>query len=74
MQASPPTRDEDQAQDDEDEDQEYEPPQEEDDDQGEMKIMKKKKMIKKFRAKDRHTQESTNSKRSPRQLHPRWHS
>jgi hypothetical protein len=34
MQASPPTRDEDQAQDHEDEDQEDEPPQEEDMDQG----------------------------------------
>jgi hypothetical protein len=34
MQASPPTKDEDQAQDDEDEDQEDEPPQEEDNDQG----------------------------------------
>jgi hypothetical protein len=38
---------------------------------GEMKKMKIRKMIKKFRAKDRHTQESTNSTRSPRQLHPR---
>jgi hypothetical protein len=55
MQASPPTQDEDQAQDDENEDQEDEPPQEEDNDQGEMKIMKTRKMIKKFRVKDRHT-------------------
>jgi hypothetical protein len=56
-QASPPTQDEDQAQD--DEDQEDEPPQEEVNDQGEMKKMKTRKMIKKFRVKDRHTQEST---------------
>jgi hypothetical protein len=58
--ASPPTQDEDQAQVDEGEDQEDEPPKEEDSDQGEMmKIMKTRKMIKKFRVKDRHTQEST---------------
>jgi hypothetical protein len=56
-QASPPTQDEDQAQD--DEDLEDEPPQEEVNDQGEMKKMKTRKMIKKFRVKDRHTQEST---------------
>jgi hypothetical protein len=37
---------------------------------GEMKIMKRRKMIKKFRVKDRHTQEPpSNSMRSPRQLH-----
>jgi hypothetical protein len=59
MQSSPPTQDEDQAQNDEDEDQEDEPPQEEDNDQGEMKIIKTRKMRKKFRVKDRHTQEST---------------
>jgi hypothetical protein len=58
-QASPPTQDEDQAQDDEDEDQEDEPPQEEVNDQGEMKIIKTRKMSKKFWVKDRHTQEST---------------
>jgi hypothetical protein len=58
-QASPPTQDEDEAQDDEDEDQEDEPPQGEDIDRGEMKIMKTRKMIKKLRIKDRHTQEST---------------
>jgi hypothetical protein len=56
MQASPPTQDEDQAQD--DENQEDEPPQEEDNDQGEMKLIKTRKMIKKYRVKDRHTQES----------------
>jgi hypothetical protein len=56
MQTSPPTQDGDQAQDDEDENQEDEPPQEEDMDQGEMKIIKTRKMIKKFRVKDRHTQ------------------
>jgi hypothetical protein len=59
MQASPRNQDEDQAQDDENEDQEDEPPQEEDTNQGEMKIIKTKKMIKKYRVKDRHTQEST---------------
>jgi hypothetical protein len=59
MQASPPTQDEDQAQIDEEEDQEDELPQEEDNDQGEMKIMKTRKMIKKFKVKDCHTQEST---------------
>jgi hypothetical protein len=58
-QASPPTQYEDQAQDDEDENQEDEPPQEEDIDRGEMKIMKTRKMIKKLRIKDHHTQEST---------------
>ena len=58
-QASPPTQDEEQAQDDEDENQEDEPPQEEDNDQGEIKIIKTRKMIKKFRVKDRHIQEST---------------
>jgi hypothetical protein len=58
-QASTPTQDEDQAQDDEKEDQENEPPQEEDNDQGEIIIIKKRKMIKKNRVKDRHTQEST---------------
>ena len=57
--ASPPTQDEDQAQDNEDEDQEDEPPQEEDNNQGEMKLIKTRKMIKKFRVKDCHTQEST---------------
>jgi hypothetical protein len=58
-QASPPTQYEDQAQDDEDENQEDEPLQEEDIDRGEMKIMKTRKMIKKLRIKDHHTQEST---------------
>jgi transposase InsO family protein len=58
-QASPPTQDEDQDQDDENEDQEDEPPQEEDNDQGETKIMKTREIIKRYRVKDRHTQEST---------------
>jgi hypothetical protein len=57
-QASPPTQDEDQAQNDEDEDQEDEPPQEEDNDQREMIMIKTRKMSKKYRVKDRHTQES----------------
>jgi hypothetical protein len=59
MQASPPTQDEDQVQDDENEDQEDETPQEEDNDQGEIIMSKTRKMIKKYRVKDRHTQEST---------------
>jgi hypothetical protein len=58
-QVSPPTQDENRAQNDEDEDQEDEPPQEEDNNQGEMKRMKTRKMIKKFRIKNCHTQEST---------------
>jgi hypothetical protein len=58
-QASPPTQDEELAQDDENEDQEDEPPQEEDNDQGEMKLIKTRKMIERFRIKDHHTQEST---------------
>jgi hypothetical protein len=71
MLASPLTQDEEQAQDDENEDQEDKPPQEEDNDQGEMIMIKTRKMIKKFRVKDHHTQESTKqSTRSPRQLHP----
>jgi hypothetical protein len=59
IQASPPTQDEDKAQEEGDEDQDDEPPQEENIDQGEMKMIKARKMIKKFRTKDRHTQEST---------------
>jgi hypothetical protein len=58
-QASPPTQDEEMAQEEEDEDQYIEPPQEEDIDQGEMKMIKTRKMIKKFKTKDCHTQEST---------------
>jgi hypothetical protein len=59
IQVSPPTQDEEMAQEEEDEDQDDEPPQEEDIDQGEMKMIKTRKMIKKFKVKDRHTQEST---------------
>jgi ATP adenylyltransferase/5',5'''-P-1,P-4-tetraphosphate phosphorylase II len=58
MQASPPTQDEDQAQEEEDEDQDDEPPQEEDIDQVGMKMIKTRKMIKRFEIKDRHTLES----------------
>jgi hypothetical protein len=47
------------AQEEEDEDQDDEPPQEEDIDQGGMKMIKTRKMVKRFRIKDRHTQEST---------------
>jgi hypothetical protein len=59
IQASPPTQDEEMTQEVEDEDQDDEPPQEEDIDQGEMKMIKTRKMIKKFRIKDHRTQEST---------------
>jgi hypothetical protein len=59
IQASPPTQDEDQAQNDENEDQEDESLQEEDNDQGDMIMIKTRKMSKKYRVKDRHTQEST---------------
>jgi hypothetical protein len=58
-QASPPTQDEDQAQDDENEDQEDESPQEEDNDQGGDDNDKDKEDERKFRVKDRYTQEST---------------
>jgi ribosomal protein L12E/L44/L45/RPP1/RPP2 len=58
MHGSPPTRDEDQAQEEEDEDQDDEPPQE-DIDQGEIKMIKKRKMIKRLGIKDHRTQEST---------------
>jgi hypothetical protein len=57
MQVSPLTQDEDQAQD--DEDQEDEPPQKEDNDQGGIKSIRTRTMIKRFRIKDRLTQEST---------------
>jgi hypothetical protein len=57
-QASTPTQDEDQAQCNENEDQEDEPPQEEDNNKGEMTMIKTRKMNKKYRVKDRHTQES----------------
>jgi hypothetical protein len=59
IQASPPTQDEEMTQEVEDEDQDDETPQEEDIDQGEMKMIKTRKMIKKFRIKDHRTQEST---------------
>jgi hypothetical protein len=59
IQTSPPTQDEEMAQEEEDEDQDDEPPQEEDIDQGGMKMIKTRKMIKRFRIKDHRTQEST---------------
>jgi hypothetical protein len=59
IQASPPTQDEEMTQENEDQDQDDEPPQEDDIDQGEMKMIKTRKMIKRFRIKDHHTQEST---------------
>jgi ribosomal protein L12E/L44/L45/RPP1/RPP2 len=58
-QASPPTQDEDQAQDNEEEKQENEPPQRRTMIKGEMTMIKTRKMIKKYRVKDRLTQEST---------------
>jgi hypothetical protein len=58
-QTSPSTHDEEKAQDDKNEEQEDEPPQEEAMVKGEMKTIKTGKMIKKFRVKDRHNQEST---------------
>jgi hypothetical protein len=58
IQASPPTQDVDKAQEEEDEDQDDEPSQQEDIDQGEMKMVKTRKMIKRFGIKDHRTQES----------------
>jgi hypothetical protein len=58
IQASPPTQDEKMGQEEEDQDHDDEPPQE-DVDQGEMKMIKKRKMNKKFKIKDHRTQEST---------------
>jgi hypothetical protein len=55
IQTSPSTQDEEMAQEEEDEDQDNEPPQEEDIDQGEMKMIKTRKMIKRFRIKDHRT-------------------
>jgi hypothetical protein len=55
IQSSPPTQDEEMAQEDENQDQYNEPPQEEDIDQGGMKMIKIRKMIKRFRIKDNHT-------------------
>jgi hypothetical protein len=59
IQASPPTQDEELAQEEEDQDQDNEPPQEEDIDQGEMKMIKKRRMNKRFKIKYQRTQEST---------------
>jgi hypothetical protein len=59
IQSSPPTQEEDMAQEEEDEYQDDDPPQGEDIDQGEMKMIKTRKMIKKFKTKDHRTQEST---------------
>jgi transposase InsO family protein len=58
-QASPPTQDDEPAQDNEEEYEEDEPPQDEVNDQGGMMKIMTRKMIKKFRVKDCHTQEST---------------
>jgi hypothetical protein len=57
IQASPPTQDEDKSQEEEeeDEDQDDETPQEEDIDQGGDEDSKTRKMIKRFKVKDRHT-------------------
>jgi hypothetical protein len=59
IQASPPTQDEELAQEEEDQDQDNEPLQEEGIDQGEMKLIKKRRMNKRFKIKDHLTQEST---------------
>jgi hypothetical protein len=59
IQASPPTQDEELAQEEEDQVQDNEPPQEEGINQGEMKLIKKRRMNKRFKIKDRLTQEST---------------
>jgi hypothetical protein len=59
IQASPPTQDEELAQEEEDQDDDNEPPQEEDIDKGEMKLIKKGRMNKKFKMKAHRTQEST---------------
>jgi hypothetical protein len=59
IQASPPTQDEELAQEEEYQDQDNEPPQEEVIDQGEMKLIKKRRMNKRFKIKDHITQEST---------------
>jgi hypothetical protein len=59
MQASPPTQDEEQAQDDEMKIKRMSHLKKRTMIKGEMKLMKTRKMIKKYRDKDRHTQEST---------------
>ena len=59
VQASPPTQEEDMAQEEEVQDQDNEPLQEEGIDQGEMKLIKKRRMNKRFKIKDHLTQEST---------------
>jgi hypothetical protein len=58
-QASPPTQYEDKAQDDENEDQEMSHLKRRTMIKGEMTMIKTRKMIKKYRVQDRHTQEST---------------
>jgi hypothetical protein len=58
IQASPPTQDEELAEEEDDQDQDYDPPQEEDIDQGEMNLIKKRRMNKRFKIKDHRTQES----------------
>jgi hypothetical protein len=59
IQASPPTQDEEIAQEEEDQVQDNEPPQEEGIDQGDMELIKKRRMNKRFKIKDHLTQEST---------------
>jgi hypothetical protein len=59
IQASPPTQDEELAQEEEDQVQYNEPPQEEGINQGDMKLIKKRRMNKRFKIKDHLTQEST---------------
>jgi hypothetical protein len=59
IKASPPTQDEEMAQEEEDQNQDDEPPQEEGINQGGMKLIKKRRMNKRFKTKDHLTQEST---------------
>jgi hypothetical protein len=58
IQASPPTQDEESAQEEEDQVQDNEPPQDDNIDQGEMKLINKRRMNKRFNTKGHLTQES----------------
>jgi hypothetical protein len=73
MLASPPNQDEDQAQDDENKDQEDEPPQEEDNNQGGDEVSQDKEDDQGQRPPTPKSP-SSDSKRSPRELHPRRYS
>jgi hypothetical protein len=58
IQASPPTQDEERAEEEEDQDEDNEPPQERTLIKGEMRLIKKRRMNKRFKIKDHRTQES----------------